>query len=130
MDEILIIDDEVLITKTLKKLLEKEGFKVTVVSSGLDALQTIDQNKFHLIIADIRMPGIDGIETIRQMKESLIWKKDQDSPVIFITGYADDGARKRAEELGYASYIYKPFDLKVFLEMVKQSLRINKAQKE
>jgi len=117
MAKILIVDDEKIITMTLKKLLEKEGYEVTIANSGFEAVNYAKRDDFQLIIADIRMPGIDGIETIKK-----IFDNKKKSPVIFITGYADEDALKRAEELGYTSYIYKPFDLKVFLQKIKEAI--------
>lgn len=124
MVEILIIDDEEMITKTLKRLLEKEGYEVIVSNSGIEAIESIKNKEFKLIIADIRMPAMDGIETIKSINNILNKDNGKNKPVIFITGYADEEAHRRAEELGYASYIYKPFDLKLFLEKVKESLKI------
>ncbi len=65
---ILVIDDEELITKSLLKLLSKEGYNVTVARSGTEALENIKKIDFDLIISDVRMPEMDGIETIKEIR--------------------------------------------------------------
>lgn len=127
--EILIVDDELIVTKTLQTLLKKQGFnRVTVANSGQDALNKIDKlksekNKYYdMIITDIRMPGLDGIETIRKVKEMMGNSSQRGSSVIFMTGYEGDKAREDAKALGYVDYLYKPFDLEEFVTSVRKHL--------
>ena len=114
--KILLIDDEELIIRSVKKLLEKNGFMVITAKTGRDALRMAKEDTFDLIIADIRMPGINGVDTI-----SSILKDDKfgNIPVIFITGYADPEIKRRAEELKPVAYIYKPFDMSELIDKVK-----------
>jgi CheY-like chemotaxis protein len=117
--KILVIDDEELIIKSLSKLLGKNGFEVFVAKNGQDALVIADEENIDLIIADIRMPGINGVDTV----SAILVKDDfKDTPVIFITGYADEEIKKRAEELKPVAYIYKPFDISELVEKVKKTL--------
>lgn len=127
--EILIIDDEPMVTKTLGRVLRKHGFeKVSTANSGEAALRKIAslQNEhgkcFDMIITDIRMPGLDGIETIRKVKEIMGGSSQPGSSVIFMTGYDGDRAREDAKALGYVDYLYKPFDLEAFVTSVKKHL--------
>ena len=126
---ILIIDDEHLVTKSLQNILRKNGLPNAVIChSGEDALKVIKglkeqkNQEFDLIIADIRMPGIDGIETVRRMKEIVASSNGKGSPVIFITGYEGGRTPEDAKALGYVDYFYKPFDVDVFLTCVKKQL--------
>jgi len=126
---ILIIDDEPLVTKSLQHLLKKSGLpNVTVAHSGEDALKVIrvlkeqKDQEFDLIIADIRMPGVDGIETVRRMKEIMANNHEKESPVIFITGYEGNRTQEEARALGYVDYFYKPLDVGIFLNAVKKHL--------
>lgn len=119
---ILIIDDEELIIKTLSKLLEKEKYEVVVAKSGQDAIIMIEEEKFDLIISDIRMPGISGVETVKEIHDSLQKAGLNKTPVIFITGFADENIRKAAMELKPVDYIYKPFDISDLLDKVKKAL--------
>ena len=68
---ILVIDDEELIVRSLKKLLEKKGFTVFIAKNGQDALAMIEVEEFDLIVVDIRMPGMNGVETIESIKKNL-----------------------------------------------------------
>ena len=84
---ILIIDDEELIIRSLRKLLEKEGYSVFIAKNGQDAVIMAEEESFDLIVADIRMPGMNGVETVQSIYEDLEKKKSKNIPVIFITGY-------------------------------------------
>lgn len=126
--DILIIDDELLITRTLKGLLRKNGFvNVTAVNSGAEALARIQElrekknKEFDLIVSDIRMPGIDGIETVKRIKQIIAESDSQETSVIFMTGY---GAEREndAKAVGYVDFLHKPFDTEDFLLSIKKHL--------
>jgi CheY-like chemotaxis protein len=126
--DILIIDDELLITKTLTSLLRKNGFvSVSAVNSGAEALHKIQElrdkknKEFDLIVTDIRMPGIDGIETVKRIKQIIAQSDGRESSVIFMTGYG--GERENdARAVGYVDYLHKPFDTEDFLASIKKHL--------
>jgi len=120
--KILVIDDETMITKSLQKLLKKEGYDATIVSSGTEALKEVQTNDFNLIVIDIRMPQMDGIETIQAIRGYLSVGGKDPIPEIVITGYADEQKYKCAVDLKVAAYIYKPFDTKDFLDTIKRTL--------
>lgn len=120
--KILVIDDEELIIRSLTKLLEKNGYTVFVAKNGQDALAMVEEENFDLIIADIRMPGMNGVETIQSINESLEKQNIKKAPVIFITGYADEKIEKKAEEFTPVAYIYKPFDIQTLVDKVKDVL--------
>ena len=119
---ILIIDDEEIITRSLKKLLKKEGYLATVVSSGEKAIEEVKNKDFNLIICDVRMPQLDGIETIKRIRSILKEQGRKPIPEIIITGYADEDKYKSAVDLKVADYVYKPFDINDFMEVVKKNL--------
>lgn len=121
--KILVIDDEELIIKSLKKLLEKEGFAVFVAKNGQDAVVMAEEESFDLLIADIRMPGINGVETVQGIYKDLQEKNIENIPAIFITGYADEEIKKKAKTLKPIAYIYKPFDISELVDKVKAALR-------
>jgi CheY-like chemotaxis protein len=127
---VLLVDDEPLVTRSLQKLLVQQGIaNVEIAESGDRALEMIRELKitknksFDLIISDIRMPGIDGIETIKRAKDFISRSKGKESPVIFITGYEGEGAVERAKQIGYVDYLYKPLDINHFLTSVKKQLQ-------
>ena len=118
---ILLIEDEELIIKSVKKLLEKDGFGVLIAKSGQDALMLSECEKFDLIIADIRMPGINGVETIKSINETMCKRGLKAPVVIFITGYADEEIEQEAEALNPIAYIYKPFDICDLISKIKEA---------
>jgi CheY-like chemotaxis protein len=127
---VLLVDDEPLVTRSLKKLLIQAGISnVWIAENGDKALQMVKElrdtksRSFDLIISDIRMPGIDGIETIKRAKDFISNAHGKESPVIFITGYEGDANFERAKQIGYVDYLYKPLDIKHFLTSVKKQLQ-------
>lgn len=120
---ILVIDDEELIVKSLGKLLEKNGFAVFIAKNGNQALPMVDEENFDLIIADIRMPGMNGVEITQSIYENLEKRSLKKIPVIFITGYADEKIKQKAKVLNPIAYIYKPFDIEELVDKVKGALR-------
>lgn len=120
--KILVVDDEELITKSLLKLLDKEGYNTTVVRSGREAIDKVKEVNYDLIICDVRMPEMDGIETIEQVRAYLKKSNKKLIPEILITGYADIEKYEKAMDLKVADYIYKPFDIADFMKVVKSNL--------
>ena len=116
---ILIIDDEELIIKSLRKLLEKEGYSVFIAKNGQDAVIMAEEENFDLIVADIRMPGMNGVETVQSIYQGLDKRNLKRMPAIFITGYADAEIKKKAHTLKPLAYIYKPFDISELVDKVR-----------
>ena len=120
--KILIIEDEQIITKSLQRLLKKNGYEVEISNSGKEALEKIKDQEFSLVVSDIRMPDMDGIETIKAIRSYLQENNKSKVPEILITGYADEAKYQEALELKVAGYLYKPFDIKDFLEAVSGNI--------
>ncbi|HNV86701.1 MAG TPA: response regulator [Candidatus Omnitrophota bacterium] len=121
--KILIIDDEELIVQTLARVLEKNRYDVLIAKTGNDAIVMAEEEDFDLIISDVRMPGMNGVETCRSVLEVIKAKKRKDVPLIFITGYADEAIETKAKALSPRAYIYKPFDYAEFLTNVHAALK-------
>ncbi|MCX5708281.1 MAG: response regulator [Candidatus Omnitrophica bacterium] len=121
--KILVIDDEAMITKSLQKLLKKQSYEATIVSSGQEALEKVKSADFDLIVLDIRMPEMDGIETIRKIREFRSQSGKSQIPEVVITGYADEDKYKSAVELKVSAYLYKPFDTSEFLAIISKTLK-------
>ena len=122
MKKILVIDDEEFVTESLKKLLKKSGYEVEIAKSGNEAVQKVQEADFDLIVSDIRMPDMNGVETIKMIRECLKQNAKPMVPEIFITGYASKDNLEEAKKLKVADYLYKPFNIKDFLEIVKKNL--------
>lgn len=119
---ILVVDDNHLVAKSLSRLLESNGYAVDMAENGADALAVISRKVFDLVILDIRMPGIDGVETAQKIKEYLKQNNKKGLPLIFITGYADEKASKDAKALNASDFIYKPFDKELFLKSIERAI--------
>ena len=120
--KILVIDDDPLVLKSIRKLLEKEGYFIDTAKCAKEALEKVEVQEFQLIICDIRMPEIDGIDLIGDIRRIRKDENKPDIPVIFITGYASEEAPAKADKLGAMDYILKPFDIDKLLNSVKKSL--------
>ncbi len=120
--KILIIDDEELIIKSLSRLLEKNGYEVFIAKNGEDAIVIAEEEDFDMLLADIRMPGINGVEVVKAIYKTREKNKLKQIPVIFITGYVNDKIEKSAKALNPAAYIYKPFDIKKIIDTIKITL--------
>jgi CheY-like chemotaxis protein len=119
---ILIIDDEELISKSLLKLLNSQGYAAIVAKSGKEALEEVKKIDFDLVISDVRMPEMDGIETIKQIRTCLEKANKKPIPEILITGYADMDKYESGIDLGIMDYLYKPFDNDEFLRVIKKNI--------
>lgn len=120
-EKILVIDDDKLVLMTLKRLLAKEGYKITTATSGMIALKQIENEEFDLILSDIKMPEMDGVETVRKIREYLKLHAKQPVPEIFITAYAKEDVFQQSLALNAAGYIEKPFDIKALLGAIKKA---------
>lgn len=127
-EHILIIEDDEAFRKTLATLLKKEGYSVTGVSNGFQAIELAKESLFELIVADVRLPkGMDGIEAVSMIKGL---RPEIKVIVIIITGYADENAPVRALRMGIDDYLYKPFKTEVFLHSVEQNIKMYRLEKE
>ncbi|MDZ7859849.1 MAG: response regulator [Candidatus Krumholzibacteriota bacterium] len=117
---ILVVDDEEDINELVKYNLEREGFKVTCVSTGEKALLEVSRGKYDLIILDLMLPGVDGLTVCRNLKS------DSDTasiPVIMLTAKGEESDIVVGLELGAIDYITKPFSPRVVVARVKAVLR-------
>ena len=119
---ILLIDDDRLVLKSISRFLNMHGYTLIVAQNGREALEKIKKECCDLIITDIRMPEMDGIETIKKIRELSRRDKRPRAREIIITGFADTAAQQAAEELGIKDYIYKPFSTADFLETIERNL--------
>lgn len=121
---VLLVDDDELVLKTLAKFIKIYGYNVVLAKNGEEALRKVEELNFDLVIVDVRMPGIDGIETIKRIREIHQRKNKPAVPEIIITGYMDTQAQQEAERLGIADYIYKPFIISELLKAVKEKIAL------
>ena len=125
LKKILIIDDERSIRATLKEILEFEKYLVETAQDGIEGYKMAEEKNFDLIFCDIKMPKIDGIETLKKIVENNIL-----SPVVMISGHGDIETAVQTLKIGAFDYIEKPLDLNRVLTCVRNALINNNLKKE
>lgn len=108
---VLVVDDELDFMETLVKRLERRGFEVTGVGGGQEALRLLQKERFDVVVLDVMMPGMDGIETLREIK--LGWPRTQ---VILLSGHGGEELGMRGMAYGAYAYLLKPVSLKIVVE--------------
>ncbi|MFZ5917059.1 MAG: response regulator [Chloroflexota bacterium] len=117
-EKILIVDDEEGMREFLTYMLEGESYQVSTATNGLDALEKLRQEEFALVLADIKMPGIDGLEMLRRIKEI-----DEQTVVIVMTAYASLDTAIKAIKFDAYDYLVKPFaDTDKVLTIIEKGL--------
>jgi DNA-binding response OmpR family regulator len=116
---ILIVDDDPVIVRLLQINFRLEGYDVDTASRGDEALQKVRANRPDVVVLDVMMPGIDGWEVARQLKDN---PSVRHIPVIFLSARAQDEDRQRGYALGVDEYVTKPFDPAHLVEIVRRSL--------
>jgi DNA-binding NtrC family response regulator len=111
--KVLLVDDEEEFCNMLSERLENRGLKVNAVLSGEDAVVRVEDQNFDAIIVDLAMPGIDGLETLRRIKE-----KRPDLEILMLTGHGTVKSGIEAMKLGAEDFLEKPVDMKVLLEKI------------
>ncbi|MDM8562927.1 response regulator, partial [Candidatus Marithioploca araucensis] len=122
-----IVDDIPFNLNSLSDILERNHFKVTIVSDGNTALKIAELKYPHLILLDLMMPEMDGFEVCRQLKAN---PKTESIPIIFLTASSETVNKFKGFELGGVDYITKPFHPKEVLIRVKTHLYLNHWQRQ
>jgi len=122
--KVLLVDDEEQFANALAQRLEARGFAVSVVHSGQEALDSIQDDALDVIILDVLMPGMDGIDTLKRIK--------QDKPmleVIMLTGHATVETAIKGMKLGAFDYLMKPTEMKELVAKIEKA-HVRKAEHE
>src|ERR1700741_5055321 len=117
MADILIIDDEKAIRKTLSEILSFEGYKLDEASDGEEGLKKFKEKNYDLVLCDIKMPKLDGIEFLQKAGES-----NSDVPIIMISGHGNIETAVEAVKKGAFDYISKPPDLNKLLITIRNAM--------
>lgn len=120
---ILLVEDDDALRADLEMVLSSEGYTVVACASGLDAIDQASRAEFDMVVSDIRMPGLDGLETLERLQE-----RPRPMATLVITGYTDEADSIRAVRLGVGDYIKKPFGLEEFLQAVERQLALHRAR--
>ena len=114
---ILVVDDSTAIRQSVSFILEQDGHMVEQAEDGLDALGRIDGRRFDMIITDVNMPNLDGIELTRKVRANPSYKF---TPIVVLTTESQAGKMNSGKEAGATGWIVKPFDAEKLLAVVKK----------
>jgi DNA-binding NtrC family response regulator len=122
--KILLVDDEVVFTNNMSKLLSRRGYQVKTANSGYEALGVLMDNAFDVMVLDLKMPGIDGIATIREAKKIGLLTE-----VLILTGHGSIDLALEALKIGAYDYVTKPCEItelvsKIEIGLEKKRLKI------
>jgi DNA-binding response OmpR family regulator len=117
--DILVIEDEVAVNNNIRKILAKKGYQVDQAVTKEEALQKIEQRGYRLVLLDLKIPGVKGLELLRAIRE-----KRPESMVIIITGYASIETAKETARLGAVAYLPKPFTPDEIREVTESAVQL------
>lgn len=115
-EKVLLVDDEVDFLDTLSERMRTRGMEVATSSTGVDALQKVDKEAYDVIILDLMMPGVDGLEALKILKA-----KRPELQVILLTGHATVEKGIEAMKLGAMDFLEKPADINLLTEKIKKA---------
>ena len=118
---ILVVDDQFGDRETLKVILKDKGYRVATAQNGVEAIKMVKSRHYDIIFLDVRLPGIDGVETFERVKEI-----DPEATVIMMTGYTEEDLLEKAVSEGAYTCIYKPFDMEKVVGLVERISREKK----
>jgi len=122
--KILIIDDEADLLETMRFRLDAAGYEVITAQDGLSGINKAKSENPDLIILDVMMPGIDGFQTLKQLKEEVSTKKIP--AIIFSCGKEEEEWAKKSISLGASGYIVKPFEVESLLFTVERFVKTSR----
>jgi len=125
MHRILIVDDESGIRDSLKGILEDEGYKTSEAASGESCLDLLDKQSFDIVLLDVWLPGMDGLDTLQKIREF-----DTPPEVIMISGHGTIETAVRATKLGAYDFLEKPLSIERTLTLIKHAIDSSKLRKE
>lgn len=114
---ILLIDDEIEFVETLAERLELRGYTSKIASDGESGISMVASESFDIAILDLMMPGVSGLDALRQIKEI-----DKKLPVILLTGHGSTKDAKEGMRIGAFDFLMKPLDINKLIEKIKQAL--------
>jgi two-component system response regulator FixJ len=118
--KIFFVDDESAMRTAIAAALVKEGYEVTCFANAKTCLAEVERTGCNLLISDVKMPGMDGLELLSRMKRIAPW-----IPVILVTGYGNIQMAVYATKIGAAEFLEKPFSRELFIEKVKKTISQN-----
>jgi len=111
---ILLVDDEIVFTNNMSKLLTTRGYRVTAVNSGDSAIRELDEKVFDVVVLDLKMPGMDGITTLKEIKKLGLFTE-----TLILTGHGSIDTAMEAIKLGAYDYLTKPCEVDELVDKIE-----------
>ncbi len=121
---VLVVDDEAIVRESIRDWLKDAGYEVATAESGEEALETVGKRDFGVMVLDIRLPGMTGINVLKEVKAQRPWIKS-----IIITAYPSKETLEKAKELGLLDYLSKPFEIEDLERIISVALEEVKEKK-
>jgi DNA-binding NtrC family response regulator len=125
LPKLLLVDDEERFRETLAKRLRETGYEVSGASSGMEALDRLAAENFDIVILDIQMPGLSGIETLSEIRGRHIGVE-----VIMLTGHGDVSSAVEGMRLGAYDYLMKPYEYEYLVVKIQEAFKIKRDRDE
>jgi DNA-binding NtrC family response regulator len=125
LPRLMLVDDEERFRETLSKRLNETGYEVRGVASGMEALDLLSAEKFDVVILDIQMPGMSGIETLSEIRSRHIGVE-----VIMLTGHGEVTSAVEGMRLGAYDYLMKPYEYEYLVVKIQEAYKIKKDRDE
>lgn len=116
---VLVVDDEEIMRNAIRRILEEDGYEVVVAEDGMALSKALESTTFHLILLDINLPWVNGIELCQILKNHANLR---DVPILMVSGNKTEDEIRRGFDAGCADYITKPFDVEFLLGKVTETL--------
>lgn len=123
--KMMLVDDEERFLETTKKLLARRGYDVLTATSGLEALEKLMKENVHVVILDVKMPGMDGVATLKAIKSRCPLVE-----VIMLTGHATVESARDGLKLGAADYLMKPADIDELIKKAEEAFAKRKVPED
>jgi len=112
--KILLVDDEVIFTKNMNRLLDARGYRATAVNSGAEAIRALQSEDFDVVVLDLKMPGMDGLTTLKEIKKLGLFTQ-----TLILTGHGSIDSALEAIKLGAYDYLTKPCQISELVEKIE-----------
>ena len=123
--KVLVVDDDRIVGQSFDRVLKEKGYEVNTAMDGEEALKKVGSDGYDLVFTDIKMPGMDGLEVAKRIKEMNPWL-----PVVVVTGYGTADNEARAEEIGVSGFLRKPLSPDVIEWITDKTLKDTAATAE
>ena len=120
---ILLVDDDLEFRKAMKRMFERSGYEITAAADGREALEALKYKKFDLVISDLRMPNLGGLELMSELR-----RQGVETPVVFLTAYGEVESYMDLMNLGAFEYVNKPVKSKEILEVARRAIEASGSQ--